>query len=534
MYSVLLVDDEVNILEGIAALVNWNSCGAELIGKAGNGIAALEQIHQKHPDIVITDIKMPGLTGIELIKKAHQEYPQIKWIILSGHDEFDYAQTAMEHEVKHYLLKPSNETKIEEALSQITSHLDKQKQDENFVINMKEKLNEILPKARTQVLKEVLSDNTFGSQEWEHFQHLFGSDDIVAPLKLIVFMIDEPIDSSVTYRSDEFEHFYALKEIATSELKRTQSVLLSTTIGEKVVILIESCPDQELISILKEVKQHFYYFYQLSFTSAVSSENTVIHLRQLYREALQGLAERFYLEEGGIISTGLIDKQPFRFDELQFNHEELLVFIRSGNQNEVNQYLNHYFSYVTEKKYDVSIVKAHSLELYTSIIRQASNELMNELFTEIVYFQRLDSFKQMEDFIKEAAQKVVNENYTSTKKHLSTTIHNLCEYVNSYYSDSELSLTQLSNDVFYMNPDYLGKLFKKEIGEKFSHYLMKLRITKAIDLICESEHARVADIAEMVGFGSNPRYFSQVFKKQTGYTPREYKENDCLDGSRNK
>ena len=256
-----------------------------------------------------------------------------------------------------------------------------------------------------------------------------------------------------------------------------------------------------------------------------------MELRQLYREALQGLAERFYLEEGGIISTGLIDRQPFRIDELQFNHEELLVFIRSGNKVETNHYLNHYFSYITEKKYDVGIVKAHSLELYMSIIRQASNELMDELFAAVAQFQRLQTFRQIEEFMMQNTSKVVSENYKSTKKQISTTIQRLCDYVESSYWDSELSLLQLSTDVFYMNADYLGKLFKKEMGEKFSHYLMKLRIKKAIEQMCEIENSKVAEVAELVGFGNNPRYFSQVFKKQTGYTPKEYKETYCFSAS---
>lgn len=523
MYKVLIVDDEVNILEGIAALVDWKACNTQLIGKAGNGLKAMELIQEKKPDIVLTDIKMPGLNGIELIKKAHPLFPDIKWIILSGHDEFEFAKTAMEHEVKHYLLKPSNEQKIETALKQTAEELDKLREDEAFVVNMKKRLHDILPKARNQVLKDVLSDNTFSSQEWEHFQHLFGAEDLSASLKLLILSIDESTKATTSYIAEDFEHFFALKEIVTSELNKTQSVLLSTTIGEKVVILLESCPDTELISILKEIKQDFYYFYQLNFTSSISSENNVYNLRLLYREALQGLSQRFYVGEGGIISIGAINSQPFRFDELQFNHEELLLFIRSGNQHEVTQYLDQFFSHIAEKKYEVSIVKAHSLELYTSIIRQASIELMNQLFIEIAHFQRLETFNQIEAFIIEAAHKVSNENYTSAKKHVSTTIHKLCDYVESNYANSELSLTQLSNDVFYMNSDYLGKLFKKELGEKFSQYLMNLRISKAVGLIEKSEDIKIADIAEKVGFGSNPRYFSQVFRKRTGYTPSEYK-----------
>ncbi|MGN7309721.1 response regulator transcription factor [Alkalicoccobacillus gibsonii] len=532
MYSVLLVDDEINILEGIAALVDWNRCGTELVGKASNGIEALEQITEKNPDVVITDIKMPGLNGIELLKRAHSMFPSIKWIILSGHDEFDYAQTAMEYEVKHYLLKPSNESKIEDALNQIVDRLDKEKEDKAFIGKMKEKLNEMLPKAKMQVLKEFLTINTFGTQELDYYKHLFEPKELTRRLKLVVLTVDKSIHDHNSYvQSEEFEHFYALKEMATSEIEKTQSVWLSTTVGEKVVILLESCSDDQLISILEDVGHHFTHFYQLTFTSAVTRESTLMELRQLYREALQGLAERFYLEEGGIISTGLIDRQPFRIDELQFNHEELLVFIRSGNMVETNHYLNHYFSYITEKKYDVGIVKAHSLELYMSIIRQASNELMDELFAAVAQFQRLQTFRQIEEFMMQNTSKVVSENYKSTKKHISTTIQRLCDYVESSYWDSELSLLQLSTDVFYMNADYLGKLFKKEMGEKFSHYLMKLRIKKAIEQMCEIENSKVAEVAELVGFGNNPRYFSQVFKKQTGYTPKEYKETYCFSVS---
>lgn len=143
--------------------------------------------------------------------------------------------------------------------------------------------------------------------------------------------------------------------MASSELEKSQSVWLSTTVGEKVVILLERCSDDQLISILEDVGRHFTHFYQLTFTSAVTRESTLMNLRQLYREALQGLAERFYLEEGGIISTGLIDQEPFRIDELQFNHEELLVFIRSGNKGETEHYLTHYFSYIAEKSMTLAL-----------------------------------------------------------------------------------------------------------------------------------------------------------------------------------
>ncbi len=129
MYKVLLVDDERTILEGISAIVDWEAQDTELSGTARNGVEALDFIQTEQPDIVISDIVMPGLDGIQLLQKAHETHPFIKWIFLSGYGEFDYAQTAMQFGVKHYLLKPSNEEKISHAIDAVKQELVQEKND---------------------------------------------------------------------------------------------------------------------------------------------------------------------------------------------------------------------------------------------------------------------------------------------------------------------------------------------------------------------------------------------------------------------
>lgn len=123
MYKVLLVDDERTILEGISAIVDWKAQGTQLYGSARNGLEALDFIHNHHLDIIISDIMMPGLDGIELLKEAYKTHPSIKWIFLSGYGEFEYAQTAMGLGVKHYLLKPSNEDLISQALKEVVQEI---------------------------------------------------------------------------------------------------------------------------------------------------------------------------------------------------------------------------------------------------------------------------------------------------------------------------------------------------------------------------------------------------------------------------
>src|SRR5690554_290522 len=130
MYSVLLVDDERTILDGISSIVDWEEQGVTLSGTANNGVEALEFIKEYQPDIVISDIMMPGLNGIQLVQKTFKTHPLIKFILLSGYSEFEYARQAMGYGVKHYLLKPSNEDIISEAIGEVVSELDLQKNHE--------------------------------------------------------------------------------------------------------------------------------------------------------------------------------------------------------------------------------------------------------------------------------------------------------------------------------------------------------------------------------------------------------------------
>lgn len=130
MYKVLLVDDERTILDGISSIVDWEEQGVVLSGTANNGIEALEFIKMNEPDIVISDIMMPGLDGIQLLQKAFADFPLMKFILLSGYGEFEYARQAMGYGVKHYLLKPSNEDIISQALTEVVNELDLQKNQE--------------------------------------------------------------------------------------------------------------------------------------------------------------------------------------------------------------------------------------------------------------------------------------------------------------------------------------------------------------------------------------------------------------------
>lgn len=224
MYKILLVDDERIILDGISNFINWSSLGAELVGTAKNGLQAWELTKKLKPDIIITDIKMPGMDGLELVETVHQSYPHIKFIMLSGFSEFNFAKQAMQFGVKHYLLKPCNENQIMEAIHELMAELEVQKKQNHFVQSMKKELEAVLPYAREQLLKEFVTSNTFGVDDYQRF---FQLNMVETDVQILLFQIEGRYD---------YEHMFALRNIAEHTFTNT---IFSCTIQDYVLIMIE-------------------------------------------------------------------------------------------------------------------------------------------------------------------------------------------------------------------------------------------------------------------------------------------------------
>ena len=165
MYKVLLVDDERIILDGISQMVDWQAFGTELTGTAQNGLQAYDLIAAEPPDIVISDIRMPGLDGLGLVAQTYATHPNVKFVLLSGFGEFEYANRAMQYGVKHYLLKPTDETKIADSLKEVTAELDQKRRREAFILDMKRRFEKVIPHVKEQVLREFVTNKTYGRRD---------------------------------------------------------------------------------------------------------------------------------------------------------------------------------------------------------------------------------------------------------------------------------------------------------------------------------------------------------------------------------
>jgi two-component system, response regulator YesN len=512
MYKVLLVDDERIITDGMSKVIKWESIGTSLIGTAKNGLEAFEKITQNKPDIVISDIKMPGMNGLELVAKVHEHNPDIRFILLSGFSEFDYAKQAMVYGVKHYLLKPCNENTIIEALNELSKELDLENERKQFVENMKETLEDVLPYAKEQWLKEYVT-NIYENKEFTYYQKLLQLDVEIPEVRLILFQIEGQF---------QFEQLFALKNIAEQIFKQ---YTLSCSVGELILILVnDEVEGKRLHSKIEQIRKTFFQYYQLDCTIAVSELGKTSHANKLYREALECLNHRFYLGEGSIITKEDIDHQNEKYrGEFYYDDQKFCRLVKTGCWDEVEEEITVFFNYLTNLRFDINATKSYVIQLFNNMIRLLDSNRINSYLAKLPILLELDTIQSMKSFFNETAKEITNNFFQQNKSKHSSIIRKVLEVIENHIADPQLSLQWVANEMLYMNADYLGKLFKKETGEKFSNYLTRVRIDKAINMIENESDVKIFELAEKIGFGENAQYFSQVFKKQTGFTPSEYK-----------
>ncbi|MCE3200556.1 response regulator [Paenibacillus sonchi] len=515
MYKLLLVDDERLILEGISQVVDWAQAGTELAGTARNGIEALEQIERLRPDIVITDISMPGLDGLGLVERCSVHYPGLKFVMLTGYKDFDYACSAMQHGVRHYLLKPCNEQQIHEALTELVQELNELHSREQFMTEMKHRLTRVLPHVKAQFLKEWISNKTYGSRDLEFYQELFGIELGSKNVRLILFRLEE---------SFEYEHLFALQNIAGDLLSE---VLLSTTIGSQLLILLEQPEEadnqRDLLERIAEVKEIFFNFYNIHVTIAVSDKGRMIHSRSLYRQTLQCMNHRFYLEEGSLITGSDIPADELSVQsEIDLGEEQICLLVKAGDQAAVQNELERLFGVLADQRFDINVTRSYVLQLYSAMIRLCSPDERSSFTSGLAELAALGTLGSLKAGVMRAAERLTAMYERHFVSRQSSIVDAMLRIIEADYGNSELSLGSVAAEMLYMNPDYLGKIFKKVTGEKFSNYVTNYRIGKASEHILHSGDVKVFELAELYGFGGNAQYFSQVFKKVTGKTPTDF------------
>ena len=409
MLKLMIADDERAIRESIYAAIDWESMGITVIGLAKNGSEAYEMMLDDLPDIVLTDICMPGLSGLEMIARIIGSMPQTVFIILSGYNEFRFAQEAMKLGVQYYLLKPCTASQLMEALYAAKTECLRRR----ALRDLRDQHSQMLALMQRNVLENTLME-----------------------------IMNKPLDKIIERYTPFLDYDHTGYDL--------------------------------------------YYFQQVS---PVNVKYLSKALKEYFQCYFSGVVPFFFRASNTFFL--LFETFDLQYADLQQN---IACLMRDN--------------YIHWKDHHESFSSLRDL------LSRLKSMIKNE---NIILINSKPSFLQN------------NEMYLKASDDNKSAIDEMIEYVREHISDPDLSLRWRAENKLYMNADYLSKQFIRQTGEKFSSFLTRTRMECAKNLLSSGNISHIYSVAEQVGLGNSPQYFSLLFKKATGYTPKNFLEMQKAD-----
>lgn len=511
MYRLLLVDDEEIEREGMARSIPWEQYEVELVGAAWNGIEALKIIKEKKPDIVLTDIKMPVMDGIGLIREAKKIEPNIAFIVLSGYGEYEFTSQAMEEGIRHYVLKPCDEKKIVEVLERVKDEIRQQRLHSAKEADYQNAMRKLLPRAKEQVFRNLLLGREQMREDYLMFLEEMGDDD----RSVAVLAIRSRMEM------DALEQFIIGNILG--EFLGEGGILMSTFIRNEILFLLDvSCSDKVQEAFAK-TRAEFAKLKPVSISAALSREAEISCIHELYQQVEElfriGDTER----QQGFLHYGM-------FKELKDEAELLMNYQRLTEAREFDQILFEcYLAYLKMKLKGYSLKQME--EVYSWTERLLYGDEVKEVKKERINEQKEPDEEEMCLFISRETWALIQQTalhfaeykgLESEKEEQRMRSILLAIYRN--LNNPEISIQYLAKHVLFMNEDHFGRIFARHQKKKFSTFLLEQRVELAEHLIQYDPETRISDIAKMVGYPPDGQYFSKMFKKVAGVSPSEYKE----------
>lgn len=538
MYNLILVDDEEEVRKGIINKIHWQEVGFKIIGEAANGIEALEIAEKTVPDVIITDIKMPFMDGISLIYNIKESFKNVKIVILTGFDEFEYAQKAVKLSVDEYILKPISSKEFIEVLSKIKLKLDEEISRKRDFEALMEHYEQSIPVLRERFLSSLIV-NKLRKDEIIEKSRIYKVDLNAEGYIVSVLDIDFKDDSQQNktiglYNIEDSELVrFAVLNIAEEILNNYKSNLLFRHNNYIVIIFLADnfAKDNFIrnsLSILEELKQSIEKYIKCNYAIGVGTYvEDILNLGVSYKSSTAALDYRIMLGSNRIICIN--DIEPQFNNKIAFDEEKehmLASSLKVGTKDELEKTIDCFFYEIISAKASFREYNIYLIEMLTTILKTARDlgididRLLGvnfNPFTQIFEFYDLSSVKH---WIKDIAQKVKSCILKERQNSCKNIVEKALGYAAANYSDSQLTVDKLCRNL-HVSPNYFSSIFKKETKQTFVNYLTNIRLEKAKELL-KSTNLKAFEIAARVGY-SEGNYFSYCFKRNTGLSPSEYR-----------
>ncbi len=533
MYKVFLVEDEIVIREGIKNKIHWEDEGFLIVGDESDGELAYPMIIKEQPDILITDIKMPFMDGLELSKLIKKEMPQLKIIIISGYSDFGYAQKAIDIGVSEYLLKPITSDKLVTAVKNAATTIEKERKDRQILEQYQLLVYQKQGEKRTDFFNALVSGKMSLPQIIEQEKEL--GIDMVARIFCVMLFQFKGQEDMYEYSNDIVQCETRMTQVLSkySDIKvfeRGMDGWAFILMGENEQQINELT--QELCNLLIgicESKTHFF-----------GGIGRVVHrirdLQQSYLDANSAFSLRYFEHRDQFLSyndvRNIKSQIGNRINVSELNLEKLdrnllEEFLKRGTINDVDEFVDSYFDGFGSNAMKSTIFRHYIImDGYSAIIKflktlkYPKEKIDNSLKGMNNIIDHLSSFEDCCKFYKSILKEAIDLRNKNSQKRYAGLIEHAKEYMHLKFSMSDLTLDQVASTV-NLSPNYFSTLFNQETGMTFIEYLTDIRMEKAKDYLrCSSK--KISEIGFLVGY-LDSHYFSYIFKKTQNCTPSEYR-----------
>lgn len=532
MYKVIIVEDEIPIRNIIVKIIDWNQLGFELVYQADNGQMALAYLQSNPVDLVITDISMPFMDGLDLCKNISEYWPDTTIIILSGHSEFNYAQKAISLGVSNYISKPVTKASFSQTLNEIKSEMDEKmtaRKNLDFLRKQYHQNKDLLKNKFFNNLIMGYNQNNLYDQKSIIEENFAASAYIVASL----ILEDDKEELEGFWGKDRPLLEFAVLNLVSELFNEIEQDIVFLGPGNQIcfILKLKDNNDSEYSSIIQVLERSCRLVEELFSVKATIGVSDVClsysDLSFAYSEAVTALEYRVL--EGSdrvILKSNMEGKSTYTVTKLGEQLTRLEYSIKVGDHSGTKKIITYIFSVINYERIDINGFRTFLMQIVITILK-AYNDIETKEKKDILDYKifsqlfEINDFEEIKGYLLNLCNEFSNKISMIRDDEDLNHVNEAIAYIKDNYQDPLLSLESLCK-VLYLSSGHFSRLFKKSTGVTFIDYLTKVRIDQAKYLLANTSQ-KMYEISLNIGY-EDPNYFSYNFKKNTGMTPSEWRK----------
>ncbi len=525
-----MAEDEYVVREGIKSKVPWSESGYEFCGEAPDGELALPMIEKCRPDILITDIKMPFMDGLELARLVRSKYPDTEIVFLTGHEEFEYAKEAIKIGVAEYLLKPVNSAELLQALAPIRKRIEDREQEKEMLRFYRSEMKENTEHDKSDLFTELVSGNGHTAELLNMAENL-DINLVSSWYNILLLKVKSNYHEQVEFSKSVLKRFNEIEDICAEG----KALAFDMAPEGKAYIFMGNSKeelDSEIEKFVVNIREKFDSHQHIRYFGGIGEP--VMRLGELpkcYESAERAFAHRYLLDENKILKVTDVNSYNEASGSLevvvpnQLDQTGFAEFLKLGFAGEVKFFVEDFFGGLGSSTVKSLLMRQYVVvDAYLKVSDFVKNiggdtgklEDVNEKI------ETLATEQGAKDYLCRLMEGAIRERDSISRDKNGKKVTDIIKYIDENYTNEELSLNMVAEHMNF-SPNHLSAIFSQETGQTLIKYLTDLRIKKAKELLkCTS--MRAAEICEAVGY-KDAHYFSYLFKKNVGMSPMEFREH---------